>query len=308
MDLKKILKLIYNLFLMERYHTLSAKETYNGKEILDPTDVLAVYQREVRLVSDVLTDEEQRSLAHRMRQGDEDAKNKLVESNLRFVLFMTKFFRNRGVPMEELIQAGNFGLLRATERFDDTRGFKFITYASRYVRNEMHLAVARERRTVRISHEMDVYSHKVKRAFRELENEGKNPLAYLDYVAERLGVDEDYVLDILAASSPERPLDKKISDDDDRELSELISDESQDLADQFLIDQDLKHTLYKALSGLEEREATVLRLFFGIGDEEPLNLQQIGAKFGLTRERARQIKEEALLKLRRRLNGLEQLI
>ena len=155
---------------------------------------------------------------------------------------------------------------------------------------------------------MDVYSHKVKRAFRELENEGKNPLAYLDYVAERLGVDEDYVLDILAASSPERPLDKKISDDDDRELSELISDESQDLADQFLIDQDLKHTLYKALSGLEEREATVLRLFFGIGDEEPLNLQQIGAKFGLTRERARQIKEEALLKLRRRLNGLEQLI
>ena len=292
---------------MVRYHTLSAKRTYNSERIPDPTDVLAVYLREVRFVSDVLTDEEQRSLARRMRQGDEDARNRLVEANLRFVLFMAKFFMNKGVPMEELIQAGNYGLLKATERFDDTKGFKFITYASKYVRNEMHLAAARERRNVRISHEMDDYSYKVKRVFRELEQEGKDPLAHLDYVAERLDVDEEYVLSILAVSFPERSLDKNVNNDD-RALSEFIPDGSQELADQFVIDQDLRHTLYKALSGLEEREATVLKLFFGFGDNEPLTLKQIGDVIGVTRERVRQIKEEALARLRRRSRGLEQLI
>jgi len=114
---------------MDRYHTLSVKRTYNNTQrTLDSIDILAVYLRDARFVSDVLTDEEQRSLARRMRQGDEDARNRLVEANLKFVLFMAKFFMNKGVPMEELIQAGNYGLLKATERFDDTKGFKFMKW------------------------------------------------------------------------------------------------------------------------------------------------------------------------------------
>ena len=238
---------------------------------------------------------EEAELAARIRAGDESARNELVEANLRFVVSVAKEYQNRGLSLVELISAGNVGLLTASERFDETRGFKFISYAVWWVRQSI-LQVLMEQSMVRIPvNRLDMLS-KISRTYEALQQDGSVPS--MEKVADTLGFSQEKVEQTLVDNQPIRSLDAPFEDGEERCLLDYLSLERQLTPEDEVLVFTLREDIDDVLGGLNEREAEVLRLYFGLLNEPSLTLNQIGGRFQLTRERVRQIKEIALSKLR----------
>ena len=255
--------------------------------------VLASYLDDIA-ASTPLAPVEEAELAARIRAGDEFARNELVEANLRFVVSVAKEYQNRGLALVELISAGNVGLITASERFDETKGYKFISYAVWWVRQAI-LQALMEQSTVRVPvNRLDMLS-KVSRIYEALQQDG--PVPSLDKVADTLGFSREKVEQTLVDNQPIRSLDAPFTDGEERCLLDYLSNEELNPEDEVL-GVALREDIDCALSGLNEREAEVLRLYFGLLNDLPLTLDQIGVRFALTRERVRQIKELALSKLR----------
>ena len=255
--------------------------------------VLASYLDDIA-ASTPLAPVEEAELAARIRAGDEFARNELVEANLRFVVSVAKEYQHRGLALVELISAGNVGLITASERFDETKGYKFISYAVWWVRQGI-LQALMERSTVRVPvNRLDMLS-KVSRTYEALQQDG--PVPSLDKVADTLGFSREKVEQTLVDNQPIRSLDAPFEDGEERCLLDYLSNEELNPEDEAL-GFALREDIDWVLSGLNEREAEVLRLYFGLLNEPPLTLVQIGVRFTLTRERVRQIKELALSKLR----------
>jgi len=255
--------------------------------------VLASYLDDIA-ASTPLAPVEEAELAARIRAGDEFARNELVEANLRFVVSVAKEYQHRGLALVELISAGNVGLITASERFDETKGYKFISYAVWWVRQGI-LQALMEQSTVRVPvNRLDMLS-KVSRTYEALQQDG--PVPSLDKVADTLGFSREKVEQTLVDNQPIRSLDAPFEDGEERCLLDYLSNEELNPEDEAL-GFALREDIDCVLSGLNEREAEVLRLYFGLLNEPPLTLDQIGVRFTLTRERVRQIKELALSKLR----------
>ncbi|MEE3259144.1 MAG: RNA polymerase sigma factor RpoD/SigA [Candidatus Latescibacterota bacterium] len=255
--------------------------------------VLASYLDDIA-ASTPLAPVEEAELAARIRTGDDSARNELIEANLRFVVSVAKEYQNRGLSLAELISAGNVGLITASERFDETRGYKFISYAVWWVRQAI-LQALMEQTTVRVPvNRLDMMS-KIIRTYEALQRDGSAPS--LEMVADTMGFSREKVEQAMVANQPIRSLDAPFQDGEERCLLDSLSNEVSNPEDEVL-GFTLREDIECALAGLNEREAEVLRLYFGLVNAAPLTLDQIGVRFAVTRERVRQIKEIALSKLR----------
>ena len=249
--------------------------------------------------TNLLTPEEEVDLAVKIRNGDLNAQNKLVKANLRFVVSVAKMYQNQGLSLGDLINEGNLGLIRATKRFDETRGFKFISYAVWWIRQGITSAIAEQTRIVRLPLNRIGNLTKLNKAYKNIEQE-KEELPTLEELANVLDVRIDDVSFTLQTSRRHLSLDAPLTDNDENKnsLRDVIEDKSQDSPDEDLMKESLKLEITNFISCLNKREAEVIRLSFGIGANRRATLEEIGKKFNLTRERIRQIKEMALKKLR----------
>jgi len=248
---------------------------------------------------ELLTPDEEVELAIRIKNGDMEAQNKLVKANLRFVVSVAKMYQNQGISLGDLINEGNIGLVKAALRFDETRGFKFISYAVWWIRQGIMSAIADQSRVVRLPLNRVGNLNKLGKAYRELEQEyERKPTT--EELAKILDITSDEVAYILQIASRQVSVDAPIASSDENKstLMDVLYNEDQSMPDKVLIDDSLKNEVADILSTLDEREAEVLRLSFGIGNNQKATLEEIGEKFNLTRERIRQIKETALRKLR----------
>lgn len=264
--------------------------------MIQDSESLDLYLRDIAS-SEPLSAETEIALAHRIRKGDQKARDRLVASNLRFVVSVAREYQNHGVPLADLISAGNMGLMTAAERFDGTRGFKFISYAVWWIRQAIHQSLAQDSRVVRLPiNRIDLLHNiaKVSREIRQTEEADPDP----ETIAEKLGVSVDMVQDTLLRARDVWSLDASFKDDDDHSLLHILPDSSQRAPDLEVVDESVRDQVKMVLETLDAREAEVLRLYFGLGDEEAMTLEEIGTRFSLTRERVRQIKEKALRRLR----------
>ena len=248
---------------------------------------------------DLLTPDEEINLAIKIKRGNEDAQEKLVRANLRFVVSVAKHFQNQGLSLGDLISEGNIGLIKAAQRFDVTRGFKFISYAVWWIRQSIMEAIAYQSRVVRLPLNHVGNLAKISKAFRDLEQEfERKPTT--EELAEILDMTTDEVAYLLQISGRQVSMDAplKAGDENKTTMMDVLPNEHQPLPDKDLMNESLKNELVNALSILSRREAEVIKLAFGIGSGNKANLEEIGERFNLTRERIRQIKEKALRKLR----------
>ena len=259
-------------------------------------DPVKVYLKDIGKVP-LLTPDEEISLAIRIKNGDENAKKRLVEANLRLVVSIAKRYGGRGMSFLDLIQEGNLGLIKAVEKFDYTKGFKFSTYATWWIRQAITRAIADQARTIRIPVHMVETINKVKKASSYLLHQnGRDPTP--EEIAKEIGMTPDKVREIMRVSQEPVSLETPIGEEEDSHLGDFIPDDEAlapaDAASQAL----LKEELDKVLKTLTPREEEVLRMRFGLDDGHPRTLEDVGDRFGVTRERIRQIEAKALRKLR----------
>jgi RNA polymerase primary sigma factor len=259
---------------------------------------LETYLRDIGRIS-LLTREQEYDLAQRIREGDEEAAHDLVRANLRFVVTVAKQYLGQGLSLEDLINEGNIGLMKAATRFDERRGYKFISYAVWWVRQAILQAISDQSRVVRLPQNRSVVMHKVHRASAELQQRlSRQPSP--EEIAEHVGLRLAEVREALQIGQPETGLDEVVSHEDGRTVGETIADPAEAArADTRLLERARKEDLRSALAKLPAREAEIVRLYFGLGSESAMTLEEIGQRFGLTRERIRQLKERALGRLRR---------
>jgi RNA polymerase primary sigma factor len=254
------------------------------------------YLQEIGRV-ELLDPEEEIDLARRIKKGDQKALEKLTKANLRFVVSVAKQYQNQGLSLGDLINEGNLGLIKAAKRFDETRGFKFISYAVWWIRQSILQALAEQSRIVRLPLNRVGALNKIGKAFSTLEQEfEREPSA--SELAEELDMSLFEVADTLKISGRHLSMDAPFAQGEDNRLLDVIQDERTPLPDHMLIKESLSKEVERALGTLTEREAEVIRLYFGLGREHSLTLEEIGEKFQLTRERVRQIKEKAIRRLR----------
>lgn len=271
----------------------SRRWSYLGRNE-DPS--LDLYLYEIGQIPLIKTDEEAR-LAQRIRQGDKNALEKLAKANLRFVVYVAKQYRNQGVPLGDLINEGNIGLIKAAKRFDETRGFKFISYAVWWIRQAILQAMAEQSRAVRIPLNRVGALYKIGNAVdRLLQSLGRDPSP--EEIAEVLEMPSREVEMTLNLKKGALSLDAPFEQDSDNTLLDVIGDEDGPAPYRPAFDQSLRNEIEKALDSLTPREAEVIDLYFGLNYEKAITLEEIGARFGLTRERIRQIKEKAIRRLR----------
>ena len=255
------------------------------------------YLQEIGKV-DLLTPDDEIELAIKIKKGDRLAQERLIKANLRFVVSVAKQFQNQGLSLGDLINEGNIGLIKAAERFDETRGFKFISYAVWWVRQSIMQAIADQSRVVRLPLNRVGNLTKISKAYRDLEQEyeRKPTTDELAAILEMTSEEVAYALQIAGRQvSMDAPL--KEGDDGKNSLVDILPNEEQPLPDNTLMTESLKKEVANVLSTLSEREAEVIKLFYGL-EGSVLTLEEIGEKFNLTRERVRQIKEKALRRLR----------
>ena len=254
------------------------------------------YLYEIGAVS-LLSPEEEIILARKVREGDQEALETITTANLRFVVSVAKQYQNQGLTLGDLINEGNLGLIKAANRFDETRGFKFISYAVWWIRQSILQALAEQARIVRLPLNRVGTMNKIGKAFSELEQEFEREPSP-EEIAEQLEISDFEVSDTLSRSSKHLSLDAPFNDEEENRLLDIIENQAQPAPDNTLISESLRIELDQALSTLTRREAEVVKLYFGLDSETPITLEEIGEVFELTRERVRQIKEKALRRLR----------
>ena len=254
------------------------------------------YLQEIGKV-DLLTPDEEIDLAIKIKKGDQLALERLVKANLRFVVSVAKQYQNQGLSLGDLINEGNLGLIKAAKRFDETRGFKFISYAVWWIRQSILQALAEQSRIVRLPLNRVGALNKIGKAYSNLEQEfEREPSA--NELAKELEMDINEVSDTLKISGRHVSMDAPVAQGEDNRLLDVLSNDSQPTPDFTLMSESLKNEIERALSTLTDREAEVIKLYFGLNKEHSLTLEEIGEKFNLTRERVRQIKEKAIRRLR----------
>ena len=245
---------------------------------------------------DLITVEEEVELAQRIRKGDQRALEKLTRANLRFVVSVAKQYQNQGLSLPDLINEGNLGLIKAAEKFDDTRGFKFIFYAVWWIRQSILQALAEQSRIVRLPLNQVGSLNKINKAYARFEQENERRPSP-EELAETLDLPAEKVADTLRVSGRHISVDAPFVEGEDNSLLDVLVNDDSPIADKTLINESLSTEVERALSTLTERERDIIKLFFGINCQE-MTLEEIGEKFGLTRERVRQIKEKAIRRLR----------
>ena len=256
------------------------------------------YLREINRFP-LLTPEQEVQLAQRIHQGDRDALLHLTRANLRFVVSIAKKYQGQGLSLPDLINEGNLGLITAAERFDETRGFKFISYAVWWIRQAIRLALAEQGRIVRLPLNRVVIMNKVRAAGERLAQQHERTPS-LDELAGELDLKARKVCEALAHNRHHLSMDAPFNDEADNSLLDVLACDEGPVPDEWLLADSLRIDIERMLNRLEPREAGVLRLYFGLRREHPLSLEEVGEHFGLTRERVRQIKEKALSKLRQK--------
>ena len=245
---------------------------------------------------ELISVEEEVELAQRIKKGDKEALEKLTKANLRFVVSVAKQYQNQGLSLPDLINEGNLGLIKAAEKFDETRGFKFISYAVWWIRQSILQALAEQSRIVRLPLNQVGSLNKIHKAFARFEQEHeRTPSA--DELATELELPKEKVTDTLRVAGRHISVDAPFADGEDNSLLDVLVNTDSPNADRGLINESLATEVERALEILTERERDIIRYFFGIGCSE-MTLEEIGEKFDLTRERVRQIKEKAIRKLR----------
>ncbi|NEN23360.1 RNA polymerase sigma factor RpoD/SigA [Cryomorpha ignava] len=261
------------------------------------TASLDKYLQEIGRV-ELITAEEEVELARRIKLGDHDALEKLTKANLRFVVSVSKQYQNQGLTLPDLINEGNLGLIKAAQRFDETRGFKFISYAVWWIRQSILQALAEQSRIVRLPLNKIGSINKINRAFAKLEQQYERPPTPGE-LAECLEMTLEEVQQSLSNSARHVSMDAPLGNDDDsNNMYEVYSAEGNPSPDDNLLSKSLLMEIERSLHTLTTREADVIRLYFGLSGEHPLTLEEIGGTFDLTRERVRQIKEKALRRMK----------
>lgn len=245
---------------------------------------------------DLITVEEEVELAQRIKKGDRKALEKLTRANLRFVVSVAKQYQNQGLSLPDLINEGNVGLIKAAEKFDETRGFKFISYAVWWIRQSILQALAEQSRIVRLPLNQVGSVNKISRIMSKFEQENERRPC-LEEIAERIDLPNDKIEDALKVNTHHISVDAPFADGDENSLLDVLPNDDSPMADKLLVDESLKEEIERALKTLSERECIIIKAFFGIGERE-MTLEEIGDKYNLTRERVRQIKEKAIRRLR----------
>ena len=260
--------------------------------------LLDQYLQEIGQIS-LLKPGEEVELARRIKQGDGEALHKLVRSNLRFVVSVAKKYQGQGLTLSDLINEGNYGLMKAASRFDETRGFKFISYAVWWIRQAILHALAEQSRIVRLPLNRIGTISKIRKTSARLSQDLKRSPS-VDELAAELDIKPHKVREALSQSARHISMDAPFGDDDDHSLLDLLAETDNVPPDDQLMGESIRIDVERALVSLPPREAEITRLYFGIGHKHPKTLDEIGRRFGLTRERVRQIKERALRKLRQK--------
>ena len=245
---------------------------------------------------DLITVEEEVELAQRIRKGDRLALEKLTKANLRFVVSVAKQYQNQGLSLPDLINEGNLGLIKAAEKFDETRGFKFISYAVWWIRQSILQALAEQSRIVRLPLNQVGSLNKINKAYSRFEQENER-VPSPEELAAMMDLPKEKIIDTLRVSGRHVSVDAPFVEGEDNSLLDVLENKESPIADEMLMDESLSREIERSLATLTERERDIIRLFFGIGCQE-MTLEEIGEKFGLTRERVRQIKEKAIRRLR----------
>lgn len=245
---------------------------------------------------ELISVDEEVELAQKIRYGDKKALEKLTKANLRFVVSVAKQYQNQGLSLPDLINEGNLGLIKAAKKFDETRGFKFISYAVWWIRQSILQALAEQSRLVRLPLNQVGSVNKVSRAFNKFEQENERRPS-IEEIAAEIDLPQDKIAEAIKVGNRQISVDAPFSDSDDNSLLDILPNTSIPNADKGLDIESLKEEVNRALSTLNERERDILKDFFGLNGTE-LTLEEIGHKYGLTRERVRQIKEKAIRRLR----------
>ena len=245
---------------------------------------------------ELITVADEVELAQRIRKGDQSAPEKLTRANLRFVVSVAKQYQNQGLSLPDLINEGNLGLIKAAEKFDETRGFKFISYAVWWIRQSILQALAEQSRIVRLPLNQVGSLNKINKALSKFEQENER-MPSPDELADILDIPREKIADTLRVSGRHVSVDAPFVDGEDNSLLDVLVNNDSPNADRGLVNESLNKEIERALSTLTERERDIVKYFFGIGTQE-MTLEEIGEYFGLTRERVRQIKEKAIRRLR----------
>jgi len=245
---------------------------------------------------ELLTVEEEVELAQRIRKGDREALEKLTKANLRFVVSVAKQYQNQGLSLADLINEGNLGLIKAAEKFDETRGFKFISYAVWWIRQSIMQAIAEQSRIVRLPLNQVGWVNKINRTTHKFEQENERRPS-VEEIASKVNIPEDKIADAMKVTSRHVSMDAPFADGEDNSLLDILPNNDAPMADNELVKESLRKEIEQALQVLNERERKIIEAFYGINQPE-MTLEEISTKFGLTRERVRQIREKALRRLR----------
>ncbi len=245
---------------------------------------------------ELLSTDEEVELAQRIRKGDKEALERLTKANLRFVVSVAKQYQNQGLALPDLINEGNLGLIKAAEKFDETRGFKFISYAVWWIRQSILQAIAEQSRIVRLPLNQVGSMNKINQMLSKFEQENERRPS-IDEISEQVDLPEEKIDEALQISGRHVSVDAPFVDGEDNSLLDVLVNDDAPMADRELVKESLRAEISHALQMLNERERNIIRAFYGIGEPE-LTLEEIGNKYGLTRERVRQIKEKAIRRLR----------
>ena len=245
---------------------------------------------------ELLSTDEEVELAQRIRKGDRKALDKLTKANLRFVVSVAKQYQNQGLSLSDLINEGNLGLIKAAEKFDETRGFKFISYAVWWIRQAILQAIAEQSRIVRLPLNQVGSVNKINRLLNKFEQENERRPS-VDEISEQIDLPEDKVGEAMLANTRHVSVDAPFIDGEDNSLLDVLVNGDAPMADRQLVLESLREEISNVLNTLSDRERCVIKAFYGIGEPE-MTLEEIGNKYGLTRERVRQIKEKAIRHLR----------